>query len=65
MVAKPHATEFVRFPSVSLTPKGVQVSGFGSLDPTNLDNLTGKYPGGFGTTSTRADSISTARPYST
>lgn len=41
--------DFFRFASVSLTPTDVQVGGFGSLDPTNLLNLAGKYRGGFGT----------------
>ncbi|MES2569688.1 MAG: PEP-CTERM sorting domain-containing protein, partial [Verrucomicrobiota bacterium] len=40
---------FVRFPSVSLTPANVQIGTFGSLDPTNLHNLAGKYRTGFGT----------------
>ncbi len=40
---------FVRFPAVSLTPTNIQVGSFGSLDPTNLHNLSGKYRGGFGT----------------
>jgi hypothetical protein len=40
---------FVRFPSVSLTPTDEQVDGFGSLDPTNIHNLAGKYRQGYGT----------------
>ena len=40
---------FVRFPSVSLTQESPQVDGFGSLDPTNLNNLAGKYRQGYGT----------------
>lgn len=40
---------FVRFPAVSLTPTHTQVGSFGTLDPTNLHNLAGKYRGGFGT----------------
>lgn len=40
---------FVRFPSVSLTPVSPQVGGFGALDPTNLHNLAGKYRQGYGT----------------
>ena len=39
---------FVRFPSVSLTQTSTQISSFGSLDPTNLNNLAGKYRRGFG-----------------
>lgn len=38
---------FVRFESDSRTDSAV--SAFGSLDPTNLNNLAGKYRGGFGT----------------
>jgi len=40
---------FVRFPSVSITQTDTQVDGFGTLDPTNLNNLAGKYRQGFGT----------------
>jgi hypothetical protein len=40
---------FLRFPAVSLTPSATQVGAFGNLDPTNLDNLAGKYRGGYGT----------------
>jgi hypothetical protein len=41
--------DFFRFPAVSLTPTVAQVGAFGSLDPTDLDNLAGKYRVGFGT----------------
>lgn len=44
-----NGSDFLRFPVVSLTPTGTQVSSFGALDPTNLDNLAGKYRAGFGT----------------
>jgi hypothetical protein len=44
-----NGTDFVRFPAVSLTPTATQVGAFGTLDATNLDNLAGKYRGGFGT----------------
>ncbi len=40
---------FVRFPAVSLTPTNTQVGGFGTLDPTNIHNLAGKYRQGYGT----------------
>lgn len=40
---------FVRFPSHSLTQTQLQISGFGSLDATKLNNLAGKYKGGYGT----------------
>lgn len=38
---------FFRFPNRSLTPS--PVPGFGTLDPTNINNLAGKYRKGFGT----------------
>ncbi|KLU03814.1 Cell surface protein [Rhodopirellula islandica] len=38
---------FVRFESDSRTDSAV--AAFGSIDPTNLNNLAGKYRGGFGT----------------
>ncbi|MEM0897960.1 MAG: hypothetical protein AAGJ79_13875 [Verrucomicrobiota bacterium] len=44
-----NGVDFFRFPAESLTPTGSQVGGFGSLDPTNLYNLAGKYEAGFGT----------------
>lgn len=40
---------FVRFPSVSLTQTATQIGPFGSLDPTKIHNLAGKYRQGFGT----------------
>jgi hypothetical protein len=40
---------FFRFPGVSLTQAATQVGGFGTLDPTNLNDLAGKYRVGFGT----------------
>jgi hypothetical protein len=40
---------FVRFPSVSLTPDTSQVSTFGGLDATKINNLAGKYRVFFGT----------------
>lgn len=42
-----NGTNFYRFPSFSLTPGAI--GAFGSLDPTNLDGLAGKYRGGYGT----------------
>jgi hypothetical protein len=44
-----NGSDFFRFPAVSLTQTATQVASFGSLDPTNLENLAGKYRGGFGT----------------
>jgi hypothetical protein len=44
-----NGSDYIRFPAVSLTQTGTQVGSFGALDPTNLDNLAGKYRGGFGT----------------
>jgi len=40
---------FFRFPSTSLTQTDVQVGGFGTLDARDLNNLAGKYIGGYGT----------------
>ena len=42
-----NGSDFFRFPSVSLTTS--PVSAFGSIDPTNIDGLAGKYRQGFGT----------------
>ena len=40
---------FVRFPSTSLTQTATQVGTYGTLDPTNLNNLAGKFRIGYGT----------------
>ncbi len=40
---------FVRFPSVSLTPESPQVSTFGTIDATHIHNLAGKYRVFYGT----------------
>ena len=40
---------FFRFPSISLTQTTTQVLGYGTLNGTNIYNLAGKVPGGFGT----------------
>ena len=40
---------FFKFESVSLTPANIQLSGFGALDATNIHNLAGKHPQGYGT----------------
>lgn len=40
-------THFVRFPNVSLTAN--PVGAFGSVDPTQIDGLAGKYAAGYGT----------------
>jgi hypothetical protein len=42
-------TNFFSFPSVSLTPTATQVGNYGTLDPTNLYDLAGKDPAGWGT----------------
>ena len=42
-------TDFVRFPSISLTQTTTQVGGSGALDTTNIYDLAGKYRVGFGT----------------
>ncbi len=44
-----NGTDFARFDATSLTQTTTQVASFGALDPTNLNNLAGKYRGGFGT----------------
>ena len=44
-----NGTDFFRFPSVSLTPIAKQVQSFDTLDPTNLYDLAGKDPVGYGT----------------
>jgi hypothetical protein len=44
-----NGSDFLRFPAVSLTQTSTQTGSFGALDPTNLDNLAGKYRAGFGT----------------
>lgn len=40
---------FFRFPSHSLTDTVTQTASFGSTDPTRINNLAGKYRGGYGT----------------
>lgn len=40
---------FVRFPAHSLTDTLTQTGSFGSTDPTKINNLAGKYRGGYGT----------------
>jgi hypothetical protein len=40
---------FFRFPAVSLTQDTVQISTFGTIDPTMIDNLAGKYMVMYGT----------------
>jgi hypothetical protein len=42
-----NGADFFRFPNVSLTASAV--SAFGSVDPTNIDGLAGKYRQGYGT----------------
>lgn len=42
-----NGTNFYRFPAYSFT--AAPVNGFGSVDPTNIDGLAGKYRQGFGT----------------
>ncbi len=42
-----NGTDFVRFPSISLTP--YPVAQYGNLDPTDVDGLAGKYKQGYGT----------------
>lgn len=40
---------FVRFPATSLTQSETQTDNFGTTDPTNLNNLAGKFRIGYGT----------------
>ncbi|MBN1842207.1 MAG: PEP-CTERM sorting domain-containing protein [Deltaproteobacteria bacterium] len=42
-----NGVDFYRFDNDSLTPS--PVSGFGAVDPTNIDGLAGKYKQGYGT----------------
>lgn len=39
---------FVRFPAISLTDTTTSIGSFGTLDPTKLHNLAGKYESGYG-----------------
>lgn len=40
---------FVRFPATSLTQTETQIGGIGQVDATYINNLAGKYRGGYGT----------------
>ncbi|MFT6747539.1 MAG: hypothetical protein ACJAZ2_001892 [Glaciecola sp.] len=40
---------FVRFPASSLTQTTTQINGFGTVDAEKINNLAGKYIGGYGT----------------
>lgn len=40
---------FYRFPAHSLTQNSVQITAFGTLNPTKINNLAGKYKVGYGT----------------
>ncbi|MCF8295800.1 MAG: hypothetical protein K9I34_07015 [Bacteroidales bacterium] len=40
---------FFRFPATSLTQSTVQIQSFGTIQPEEVNNLAGKYRGGFGT----------------
>jgi hypothetical protein len=44
-----NGTDYFRFPATSNTPTATQVAAFGDVDATHIDNLAGKYRGGFGT----------------
>lgn len=46
---------YFRFPAISNTPTDTQVDGFGSLAADKLNNLAGKYRGGWGTPFDLAD----------
>ncbi|MCD6019953.1 MAG: hypothetical protein K0S53_3074 [Bacteroidetes bacterium] len=47
--------DFFRFPATSLTDTSTQAWSFGPTDATKIDNLAGKYKGGFGTPFDLAD----------
>ena len=47
--------DFYRFPSHSLTDTAVAVGSFGSIDPTAIHNLAGKYTANYGTPFDLAD----------
>jgi len=51
---------FVRFPAISLTQTNTQIGTFGSVDPTKIHNLAGKYRQGFGTPFDLEDLIDSA-----
>jgi len=40
---------YYRFPATSLTQDTLQIGSFGTLDATKINNLAGKYRGGYGT----------------
>lgn len=44
-----NGADFFRFDSISLTQTTTQIGSFGALDPTNINNLAGKYRRGYGT----------------
>jgi hypothetical protein len=44
-----NGTNYYRFPATSLTDTSVQVTAFGSVDATKINNLAGKYRALFGT----------------
>lgn len=44
-----NGTDYFQFPATSNTPVETQVAAFGDVAPTHIDNLAGKYRGGFGT----------------
>ena len=50
-----NGSNFVRFPAVSLTPTTLQNGAYSTIDPTNLRNLAGKHPAGWGTPFDLAD----------
>ncbi|MFH1296075.1 MAG: T9SS type A sorting domain-containing protein [Bacteroidota bacterium] len=50
-----NGVDFIRFPSVSLTPETPQVLTFGTIDATHIHNLAGKYRVFYGTPFDLAD----------
>ncbi len=44
-----NGNDFYRFPATSLTDTLTPLGSFGAIDPSKINNLAGKYVGGFGT----------------
>ena len=44
-----NGTDYFRFPATSLTQDTIQIDAFGSVNPTDINNLAGKYRANYGT----------------
>ena len=44
-----NGTDYFRFPATSLTQDTIQIDAFGSVKPTDINNLAGKYKANYGT----------------